>query len=182
MMEDDRYPEWLADKLLNVTFDWNAARKISISDFFECVSLHDSSWYGTSMDRGNAIIWVIHLDAIWNKDFCHILEDWPFLIIRIQNVLSTFQDFTSYDGFYSTISSAATKPVNIPDFKEWVDFSKVAELFPADFYQRLSHISDLNRTDIETIYGGSLTVIHQPMVELLLYTEQGIPLAINFPI
>lgn len=180
-MEEEKYPAWLADKLLNKTFSWKEARQISMTDLLEHVTLHDSYWYNSILGNDNSLLLIINLDAIWNKEFCHNLEDWPFLIIRIKDVLCTFQNFSDADGFYTTIGLAETKPVNIPDFKEWVDFTKVAELFPPDFYQRPEPISDLNRTVIDTIYGGALAITHHPSVEILLYSEQGEQLAVILP-
>ena len=180
-MEDDKYPQWLGDLLLNNTFDWKNSTKITMEHLLEHVTLHDSVWYNTCLEQGSSWLLIISLDAIWNKEFCYYLEDWPFLVIRVSDVLSAFLDFHHDDSFYQTIGSADATSVNIKDFKEWTELGKSICLYPNDFYRRLSSMAKLTRTEITTIYGGTLALIHSSEISVLLYTESGEKLSINLP-
>lgn len=155
---------------------------MTIDLLFENVTLHDSVWYSTFLEQENSWVLVISLDAIWNKEFCHHLEDWPFLIIKVHDVLSAFQDFIKDDSFYHTISIADSAAVNLKDFKEWSELGKSIGIYPNDFHGRLAEMKRLKRTEITTIYGGMLSLIHSPEISVLLYTEAGEMLSVNLPI
>lgn len=178
-MEENKYPVWLADKLLNCTLDWAASTKTSMQELLATITLHDSYWYNTLLGAENEWLVVINLDAVWNKAFCHNLKDWPFLIIRFQRVFCSFQVFSEYDGNYRTISEAEVTTLNGRAFAEWLDFTKLADLLPVDILQNMQAASGLSRTEISTVYSGVLSLVHTPVVEILLYSEQGIRLAIN---
>jgi hypothetical protein len=88
-MEEEKYPAWLADKVFT-SFNWRAATKTSMQGLLQSITLHDSGLYKTFLDKENSWVLIIQLDAIWNKEFCHNLEDWPFLILRFQKVFCSF--------------------------------------------------------------------------------------------
>jgi hypothetical protein len=181
-MEDEKYPAWLADKVMNTSFDWRAATKTSIQELMEDITLHDSCWYNTYVESENAWVLIINLDAIWNKDFCHKMEEWPFLIIKFQKVFFSFQDFSEYDLAYRTIGSVEVVAIGGKDFTDWMDFTKIAGFLPLDILQNLQSEGNLTRTEISTVYGGSLSLIHAPAIEVLLYSEQGSQLSVNLSV
>ena len=150
-----------------------------MQELLALVTLHDSYWYNTFIEDSNSWILVIKLDAFWNKAFCHNLEDWPFLVIKFQRVICSFQNFGEYDNDYRIIGSAEAAIVNSARFTEWVNFGQVAGLFSPDTVAKDVPVKNLTRTEIATIYSGSLSLVHAPIIEVLLYSEQGSQLAIN---
>jgi hypothetical protein len=60
-----------------------------------------------------------------------------------------------------------------------MDFTKIAGFLPLDVLQEIQKEGSLTRTEINTIYGGSLSLVHASEVEILLYSEQGSQLAID---
>ena len=178
-MEEDKYPAWLAEKLLNFSLDWTKCTKTSMSELLSCITLHDSYWYTTSLQDANSWVLIISLDAIWNKKFCHNLENWPFLLIRFQNVLCAFQDFTEDDGYYRTIGNAETAVLEMSKMADWISLTRKVGFFTVDSYVNAQAVASLNRTEISTIYGGALSLVHAPGVDILLYTEEGSLLPIN---
>lgn len=177
-MEDEKYPAWLADKVFT-SFDWTSATKTSMQVLLDSITLHDSGCYKTFLDRQNSWVLVIQLDAIWNKDFCHNLEDWPFLILRFQKVFCSFQEFTAYELGSSIIGDVEVSVIDSKSFDDWMDFTKIAGFLPLDILQKLQDEIGLTRTEISTVYGGSLSLFHAPAIEILLYSEQGSQLAVN---
>jgi hypothetical protein len=65
------------------------------------------------------------------------------------------------------------------DFDDWMDFTKIAGFLLLDTLQNLKGEVGLTRTEISTVYGGSLSLVHAPAIEVLLYSAQGSQLAIN---
>ncbi|MDO7887028.1 hypothetical protein [Hymenobacter cheonanensis] len=177
-MEAEKYPTWLAHKVLT-DFDWAAATKTSMQELLKNITLHDSGCYKTFLDRVNSWVLVIQLDAIWNKDFCYNLEDWPFLILKFQKVFCSFQEFTEYELGSSIIGEAEALTIDSKSFADWMDYTKIAGFLPLDILQNLQAEGGLTRTEISTIYGGSLSLVHASAIEVLLYSEQGSQLAVN---
>jgi hypothetical protein len=177
-MTEEKYPAWLADKVFT-SFDWAAAIKTSMQALLQSITLHDSGNYKTFLDRQNSWVLIIQLDAIWNKDFCHNLEDWSFLILRFRKVFCAFQEFTEDELGSSIIAEVEATLLNSKNLDDWIDFTKVAGFLPLDILQNIQSESELTRTEISTVYGGFLSLIHAPTIEILLYSEQGSRLAIN---
>ncbi len=150
-----------------------------MQELMENITLHDSYWYNTYVAGENAWVLIINLDAIWNKEFCHNMEEWPFLIIKFQKVFCSFQDFGEHDLNYRTIGDAEVVKIEGRDFADWMDFTKLAGFLPLNILQKLQDEIGLTRTEISTVYGGSLSLVHAPAVEVLLYSEQGSQLSVN---
>ena len=178
-MEEDIYPNWLADKLFNNKLDWKTATSTTLEKLLTHVTLHDSGWYNTVLTGADNWVLVIQLDAIWNKEFCHQLTDWPFLLVKFKQVLCSCQDLSPDASYGSIISDAETTALTSSSFTEWMNLADIANLLPVEVMPGLRQSQDLQRTRISTIYGGSLTLIHKPAVELLLYTDNGMQLAIE---
>jgi hypothetical protein len=180
-MEEEKYPPWLADKVFT-SFDWTEATNTSLQELLQVITLHDSGWYRTFLEKENSWVLIIQLDAIWNKSFCHNLEDWPFLIIKFQKVFCSFQDFDEHDLAYHIISGVEMVTIGGKDFDDWMDFTKIAGFLPLDILQNIQKEGTVTRTEITTIYGGSLSLVHTAVVEVLLYSEQGSQLSVNLTI
>jgi hypothetical protein len=178
-MEYEKYPAWLADKVLDYAFEWQTATRTSMQELLGAITLHDSSWCNTFIEDGNAWVLVVKLDAFWNKAFCHNLQEWPYLIIRLGHVYCSFQNFSEYDNDCRIIGSAETESVNGRRLNEWLSFGQISGLLAPDATKQASKIASLCRTEISTAYGGSLLLIHAPAIEVLLYSEQGSQLSIN---
>jgi hypothetical protein len=69
--------------------------------------------------------------------------------------------------------------VNGGRLSEWLSFGQVSGLLPHDAINKTSEMKSLSRTDISTMYGGSLLLVHATAIEVLLYSEQGSQLSIN---
>jgi hypothetical protein len=177
-MEDEKCPAWLADKVFT-SFDWPKATKTSMPKLLNSITLHDSGCYKTFLDSKNSWVVIIQLDAIWNKDFCHNLEDWPFLILRFQKVFCSFQESTDDELGSSVIGDVEVMSIGGKDFDDWLDFTKIAGFLPLDVLQGIQAEGSLTRTEISTVYGTSLPLVHAPAIKVLLYSEQGSQLAIN---
>jgi hypothetical protein len=178
-MEDEKYPAWLADKVLDYSFEWRTATKTSMQELLGVITLHDSGWCNTFIEDSNAWILVINLDSFWNKVFCHNLEDWPYLIIRLGHVHCSFQNFNEYDNDCRIIGSAESELVNGKRLNDWLNFGQISGLLSPDSTKKVSEIANLCRTEISTVYGGYLSLVHAPAIEVLLYSEQGSQLAVN---
>jgi hypothetical protein len=72
-----------------------------------------------------------------------------------------------------------TTVINSNNFDDWMDFTKIAGFLPLDILQNLKGESSLTRTEISTVYGGSLSLVHASAIEILLYSAQGSQLSIN---
>ena len=176
---EGKYPAWLADRILNNAFDWKAATRTSMHGLLESITLHDSCWYTIYLEKGNDWVIVIVLDVVWNKAFCHNLEEWPFLILKFPKVFCSFQKFDEDDLLSPIISDVEVVSLGGNDFNDWMDFTKIAGLFPLDVLQDIESQGHLARTELSTVCGGYLSLVHAPEVEILLYSEQGSQLAIN---
>lgn len=175
---DDLYPTWLAEKLANYSFSWEKSISTSFPELLGRITLHDSYWHYTLSPSDNSLLLVIELDAIWNKDFCYQQETWPYLIIKIGRVISSFHDFTQ-DDFRGPISDVESSQINTSRFNEWLEFAKVYELLLADLYQGFPAKQVMHRTEISTVYGGVLSITHEVSIQILLYTADGQPLKIK---
>jgi len=150
-----------------------------MQELLNSITLHDSGCYKTLLDNKNSWVLIIQLDAIWNKEFCHNLEEWPFLILRFEKVFCSFQEFTEYELGSSIIGEVEVTVMNGKNFDDWIDLTKIAGFLSLDILQNLKGESELTRTEISTVYGGSLSLVHAPAIEVLLYSEQGSLLSVN---
>jgi hypothetical protein len=180
-MEEEKYLAWLADRVFT-SFDWTKATNTSLQELLQVITLHDSGWYKTFLDKENSWVLIIQLDAIWNKEFCHNLEEWPFLIIKFKKVFCSFQDFDEHDLACHIISGAEVVAIGGKDFDDWMDFTKIAGLLSLDVLRNLQNEGNITRTEISTVYGGSLSLVHAAAIEVLLYSEQGSQLSINLAV
>ncbi|MDJ0363956.1 hypothetical protein QMK33_02240 [Hymenobacter sp. H14-R3] len=180
-MEKGKHPAWLADKVLNNRLDWAAATKTSMQELLETITLHDSCCYHICLKRGSWVI-VIVLDAVWNKAFCHNSEDWPFLIIKFPKVFCSFQKFEEFEFESPILSEVEVVSLGGKDFADWMDFTKIAGFFPLTILQDIAAEGNLTRTELSTVCGGYLSLVHAPAIEVLLYAEQGSQLAINLSV
>ena len=175
---DDHFPVWLTQQLANYSFDWKTSTTTSFPDLLRHITLHDSGWYHTLSSNDNSMLLVIELDAIWNKEFCHQQEIWPYLIIKIRRVINSLNDFTQ-DDFLGVISDVESLPINTVRFKEWIEFAQVYELLPTDLYRHFPIEQPLHRTEISTVYGGVLSITHESPIQILLYSANGQQLEID---
>ncbi|MDU0372416.1 hypothetical protein ACFPAF_18590 [Hymenobacter endophyticus] len=177
-VHDDLYPAWLTEHLANYSFNWENSVSTSFPELLDSITLHDSYWHHTISPGDNSIVLVIELDAIWNKSFCYQQTNWPYLIIRINRVINSFNDFTQ-DDFRGTIGDTESLQVNISRFNEWLEFAKVYDLLPVDLYEHFPIRKSMHRTEISTVYGGVLSITHEASIQTLLYTADGQSLKIN---
>ncbi|GGF23961.1 hypothetical protein [Hymenobacter cavernae] len=180
-MNKDIYPKWLGKHILNDSFSWDKSTRTTFPVLLEQITLHDSQWYTTFFEMDNSLVMVIELDAVWNKEFCYNSEEWPFLIIRFNNVLCTFSNFNRDDYPVKTISSAETSIIDNIKFNSWYNSAKDLGILSKPFYERDSKNIIIHRTEIDTIYSGTSTFFHAVLIETLFYSNMGQLLPIQLP-
>lgn len=148
-------------------------------ELLENITLHDSSWYTIYLERGNAWVIVIVLDTVWNKTFCQNPGEWTFLVLKFPKVFCSFQKFNKDDFICPILSDVEVMSIGGKDFADWMDFTKIAGLFPLDVLQDIEIQGHLDRTELSTVCGGYLSLVHAQPIEVLLYSEQGSQLVIN---
>jgi hypothetical protein len=88
-----QYPDWLYQSIIEDSLDWNEAEEYSFQEFSEKYTLHDSYWIGLFYDVAyeNNLILAIVWDAVWLPDeiaqSTSIVAEWPFLFIKVEDVL-----------------------------------------------------------------------------------------------
>ena len=130
-------PEWLSKAAFNDTFDWSKSIRTTFSTFFEYVTLHDSYWQTINLNVTNETIPSIKLDAFWNKEYTLKFENtdnWPFLIIKIPNVLNI--SYNTVD-FATTIVDTSCTSIKAEEIEELIGFLTQSNLVPKEFYDRL---------------------------------------------
>lgn len=89
MTENDYYPAWLSDCILNDTFPWQAAHTVSMPDFLAQYTLHDSPWIGFWFGNGEPMA-VIRWDTFWQQERLSFpgseVAQWPILVIKFARV------------------------------------------------------------------------------------------------
>lgn len=117
--EEDDYPVWLGDYLINDKFPWHKGLNTSFQEFQKKYTLHDSyliSLYYDMCDTASGII-AIHWDAVWLPDSIalstSIVAEYPFLLIKIGEVreVSTSGYFNLKDGYF-TIYNAQIESID----------------------------------------------------------------------
>lgn len=167
-------PEWLSLAAFNDTFDWTKSVKTTFSTFFEYVTLHDSYWQTINLTVVNETILSVKLDAFWNKDYTLKLDNsdnWPFLIIKISNVLNI--SYNTVD-FATTIDGTSCTLIKTEEIEKLIDSLTQSNLFPMDFYNRLIDCKEVNKTRFDDINGGSIEILHDSEILVLLVDENGI--------
>jgi len=165
-------PEWLSIAAFNDTFDWTKSIKTTFTTFFEYVTLHDSYWQTINLTVTNETILSIQLDAFWNKEYISTdnTDNWPFLIIKIPNVLNI--SYNTVD-FATTIIETSCNIITSEDIERLIGTLTESNLFPKKFYDRLIDCKEVNKTRFEDIYGGNIEILHSPEILILLLDEKG---------
>ncbi|RAK63544.1 hypothetical protein [Hymenobacter edaphi] len=180
-MPDAYYDSWLAPRLVNNNFPWNQATSTTFPELLRRVTFHDGYWHGWfPVLDDNSCLLVLQPDTVWNPEFCHQRESWPYLVIEIGRVLQMSRDVVP-DAIMPGISNAESAPVNAARFTEWLEFAKVYDLLPADFFDYQKPQPPLYRTDIHLLVNGTLSMIHEAPIRLLLYSETGERLPVRLP-
>lgn len=179
-MFDDRFPPWLSQRLLHNDFPWEEATLTTFPELLRRVTFHDGSWYGGfPAQYDNAMVLVLQPDAFWNREFCHQQEDWPYAVIEVSRVLNISRALEPEDLI--CIDSVESAPIDAVRFTEWLEFAKVYDLMPADFFDYQKPQPPLHRTEIPLLANGTLSFIHEARIRLLLYTATGERLTVQLP-
>jgi hypothetical protein len=176
-MQYSALPKWLAESIAHNSFAWNEAATTTFPQLLQHITLHDSIWNYTLIHEEYSLLLFIQLDSFWNKDFCHQLEDWPFLVIKINKPLSNFYDFAEKENAVNIISHAESNSILYSKLSAWLTVGKELEIIPVEFYQQLKN-STIYRTEISTM-GGAFSCTHLEDINVLLYTVEGRPLSVN---
>ena len=166
-------PEWLSIAAFNDTFDWTKCVKTTFSAFFEHVTLHDSYWRTINLNVTNETIISIQLDAFWNKEYTLKIENtdnWPFLIIKIPNVLNV--SYNTVD-FATTIVDTSCTIIEPGEIEKLIGTLTQSNIFPKEFYDRLIDCKQVNKTRFDDVYGGNIEILHDSEICILLIDENG---------
>lgn len=134
-------PEWLSIAVFNDNFDWTRCIKTTFPTFFEYVTLHDSYWQTINLNVTNETILSIKLDAFWNKEYTLKFENtsnWPFLVIKIPNVLNISYDTVNWE---TTIGNASSTTITSAEIEKLIGFLTDLNIFPKEFCNRLINCS-----------------------------------------
>lgn len=100
------YPEWLGATILDDDLPWDKFKTISLGEFLEKITLHDSSLVKIILDgpSPNSALIIIQLDSHWMppgiiEKSC-LVEDWPYLFITIDEIDNI--DFQGHIDDYCT--------------------------------------------------------------------------------
>jgi hypothetical protein len=166
-------PNWLAEAAFNDTFDWTKSIRTTFISFFEYVTLHDSSWQTVNLNVTNETILSIELDAFWNKEYTLKTEnadEWPYLIIKIPNVLNV--SYNTVD-FATTIVNTSSDVISPQEIEKLIGPLTESRLFPKEFYNRLIDCKELHKTRFDDVYGGNIELLHESVIYVLLIEENG---------
>ena len=166
-------PDWLSIAAFNDSFDWNKALKTTFPTFLEYVTLHDSYWQTINLNVTNETILSIKLDAFWNKEYTlkeHNTDNWPFLVIKIPNVINVSYNTVDYA---TTISDTSSVKIQAEEIELLIGILTESQLFPKEFYARLIDCKEVYKTKFDDIYGGNLEILHGADIYLLLIDEDG---------
>ena len=166
-------PDWLSEAAFNDTFDWTKSIRTTFSIFFDHVTLHDASWQTINLNVTNETILSIELDAFWNKEYTLKTEnadDWPYLIIKIPEVINV--SYNTVD-FATTISDTSSANVSTDEIEKLIGPLSQSPLFPKEFYNRLIDCRELNKTRFDDIYGGNIEFLHESLIYVLLIEKNG---------
>ena len=166
-------PDWLSNAAFNDTFDWTKSITTDFSTFFSYVTLHDSYWQTINLNVTNETILSIKLDAFWNKGYTlksDNTDNWPFLIIKIPNVLNI--SYNTID-FATTISDTSCILIEGEEIEKLIGTLTESNLFPKEFYERLIDCKEVNKTRFDDFLGGNIEILHSSEILLLLLDENG---------
>ena len=165
-------PEWLSIAAFNDTFDWKNSVKTTFTNFFKYVTLHDSYWQTINLTVTNETILSIQLDSVWNKDYIAMdnMNGWPFLIIKIPNVLNI--SFNSVE-VVSAIVDYSCEIITSEDIEKLIGTLTESNLFPKEFYERLIDSKEVNKTRFDDACGGVIEILHASEILILLLDEKG---------
>jgi len=169
----EQNPEWLSRKSFDDSFDWSNSLKTNFALFFEYVTLHDSEWKTINLTAVNETILSIQLDAFWNKEYALKTENtdnWPFLIIKIPNVLNISYNNVDY---MTTIGNSSSERIDRIEIENIMEILTRSKLFPEEFYNRLIDCKSLCKTKFEDVYGGNIEILHEEEILILLMESDG---------
>ena len=96
-IDDDDYPLWLGDSIIQDKLPWEQGLNISFKEFSKKYTLHDSGWIGLFYNVRNktSVTLVIDWDTFWLPDNITLKQGRVFLLIKIKKVVevSTPRDF-----------------------------------------------------------------------------------------
>lgn len=171
--EVEHIPDWLSISAFNDSFDWSRSIKTKFPTLFEYVTLHDSFWQAINLNITNETILTIKLDSFWNKEYTlHSgdYKDWPFLIIKILNVLNI--SYNTID-FATTISNTSSVTIENDEIEKLIGQISESRIFPAKFYERLIDSKEIQKTRFDDVYGGNIEFLHSPDILILLLDYKG---------
>ena len=135
--------------------------------------MHDSYWQTINLNVTNETILSIKLDAFWNKEYTLKIENtenWPFLVIKIPNVINI-----SYDtvDFSTTIVDTSCVVIEKEEIEKLIRILPQSNIFPKLFYYRLKECNQINKTRFDDVGGGNIEILHDSEISVLLLDEKG---------
>lgn len=147
------FPQWLCDKLINDSVDWDTQKKIRPIDLRQIITLHDSNQIKVIIDSAwdGYITIAVRWDTFWNKEIFEYpgdsVEDWPVLVIRVDGVSQiSISDFEPFSAAQRAVSDIET-----------------------------TEEEDGFRTRLMDVCGGKIDFLHAGDFRLALFTSTGEP-------
>lgn len=97
-MEEGMYPNWVNVSLVEDDLPWDKAVHLTKEEFCAKYTLHDSFWVGAFQNIGfnKNIILAFQWDAHWLPEHLKVengvVEDWPYLFIKLEEALEITQE------------------------------------------------------------------------------------------
>jgi hypothetical protein len=142
-------PTSTAVRLVEGALPWDQSIQLDIFNFLKLYTLHDSLWIGLYTDCAweDSSVAAIRFDPVWNPSVgtpTSVVADWPLLFLRFTCVTSIqLAGFSNIDDTRRGISGATAEPLSEEEAV----------------------------TKIVDHYGGSVSLRHFPLVEVLVLAE-----------
>ena len=173
MITENRIKDWIKISAFENVFDWTKSFITDFKTLFENVTFHDSTLATTHLNFENKLIISFCLDVHWNKEYSYEAEtdeDWPYLIIKINDVINLYLD--TKDSI-KIISDFTTILLDKNLFENLRNLNLPSEILPLDLFKRLSNLTEIHKTKFCDVGGGGLELLHGREIEIILVTEKG---------
>jgi hypothetical protein len=183
MIDNDYYPRWLSQGLLENSFAWNRAQTSSMPAFLAQYTLHDSPWIGFWFGAGEPIA-LIRWDTFWHKDRIPFpgsnVAEWPLLLMKFtrlyQYLISTRKDLD--DFVLGEVIEAAESNLVEPQQREALLAASLQLKGFSDDYREQFLNEKLYHTVFQGTYKQQIHLFHGGEVQFLCIDQTGIPISI----
>lgn len=186
MTENDYYPHWLSQGILENSFPWDKAQTASMPAFLSQYTLHDSPWIGFWFGAAEPIA-LIRWDTFWHKEQIPFpgnnVADWPILIMKFtrlyQYLVSTRKDLDDFT--LGEVIETAESEIVEPQQREALLADSLQLKGFSDDYREQFLDEALYHTIFQGAYRQQIHLFHGGEVKFLCLDRAGSPILIpNF--